>query len=90
MDGSDFKNRVFYISDNNNLSAADETKPTLIFLHGNMAMFVGYTKLVQRLTANYQVVGFDIMNLGLNTRSGEAHVHKIGMDADKAENWIIE
>lgn len=52
-------------------------------------MFVGYTMLVKRLTDNYRVVGFDIMNLGLNTRSGEEHVQKIGMDADKAESWIM-
>ena len=81
MDGAPFKVRTFYIGKD------DQTKPTLLLIHGNQANFLGYFKLIPTLAEKYRVVGLDAMNLGVSTRSTSKACHK---DHDTAEAWIKE
>ena len=63
MDNNPFKIRTYYFG------KEQRDKPTLLLTHGNMAMIVGYFRLNKLLAEKYRVVAFDLMNLGMNTRS---------------------
>ena len=85
MDGAPFKVRTFYI----HIEAGkdEETKPTLMILHGNMANFVSFFNLLVPLAEKYRIVGIDNMNLGLSTRSTSKAPHQT---PETAEAWIQE
>jgi pimeloyl-ACP methyl ester carboxylesterase len=85
MDGAPFKVRTTYVG------RAQSSKPTLVYLHGNMAFALGECPmLLKALSSDYRIVAFDLMNLGMNTRSGETHRQKVGLDPEAAEAWIQE
>ena len=81
MDGSPFKVRTFYVGKD------DHSKPTLVLLHGNMAQFIGFFRMNKLLSEKYRLVGFDLWNLGLNTRSTSKAAHQSVETADK---WMVD
>ena len=87
MDDAPFKVRTFYIGDD---AGKAKDKPTVFFIHGNMIMFGAFANFAKNLSQHYRVVGIDLVNLGLSTRSPQSHRDKIGTDHDKAEAWNTE
>ena len=83
MDGAPFAVRTFGIND-----ASDaEPKKTLVLIHGFLASSIFWYKVIGPLSKKYNIVMFDIMSWGLNTRPKECS----GMDSEEAaEAWQLE
>ena len=81
MDGAPFKVRTFYIGKN------DHSKKTLVLCHGNYSQFIGLFRFNKIMSEKYRIVGFDLYNLGLNTRSTSKAPHESWQTADK---WMVD
>ena len=83
MDGSPFMVHTFRV----NRPDGDETKKTLVLVHGFLASSILFYKVLEPLSKKYNLVLFDAMSWGLNTRPETCS----GMEsAESAEAWQLE
>jgi pimeloyl-ACP methyl ester carboxylesterase len=85
IDNEPFEVRTIYIG------KEDRDKPTLLMTHGNWSMAIGFFRMFKILSEHYRIVAFDMLNYGVNTRSGMAHLASGAQDSPAAaETWLQE